>query len=354
MISASDILKADILIVDDQEVNVALLEEMLRRAGYVSITSTMNPHEVCQLHHKNSYALILLDLHMPGLNGFQVLKALKEIETGSYLPVLVQTSQPSHLLRALVAGAKDFVSKPFNLAEVLLRVHNMIEVRLLHRESERLLLNMLPKAIVERMKQGETNIADLCPDTTVLVADLVGFTTLSARIDPQLVVQLLNEIFSAFDLLTEKHGLEKIKTFGDAYMAAGGISVPRPDHAEAIAELAIDLRSEVERYNRQNNNSFRLRIGICSGPVVAGVIGHRKFAYDLWGETVNLACRLESTAEAGKIQISESSYEYLKDTYHIEEKHSIIIPGQNDLPAYGLGNPIGRSALIGANGKVEL
>jgi len=136
MISSADILKAGILVVDDQEANVSLLEQMLRGAGYTSVTSTQNPQEVCELHRKHHYSLILPDLLMPGLDGFQVMEALKPIETGSYLPVLVQTAQPDHKLRALKAGAKDFISKPFDLAEVLLRVHNMIEVRLLHREVE--------------------------------------------------------------------------------------------------------------------------------------------------------------------------------------------------------------------------
>ena len=352
MIRSSDILKAGILIVDDQEANVSLLQQMLHQAGYVSISSTMDPHAGCELHRKNRYSLILLDLQMPGLDGFQVMEGLKAIESQGYLPVLAQTSQPNHKLRALKAGAKDFVSKPFDLAEVLMRVHNMIEVRLLHRESERLLLNILPKAIAERMKQGETNIADSYTDVTVLVADLVGFTTLSAHINPELVVQLLNEIFSAFDLLTEKHGLKKIKTIGDAYMVAGGISFPRPDHAEAIAELAIDLREEIERHNRQNDSSIRLRIGICTGPVVAGVIGRKTFAYDIWGETVNLACRLESTAEAGKIQVSESSYEHLKEKYEFEAQHGAAMKGQSTLPAYWLGNRIGHPAVIGTNGKI--
>jgi len=136
MISSSDILKASILIVDDLEANVSLLTQMLSGAGYVAISSTNDPREVCELHRKNRYSLILLDLQMPGLDGFQVMEALKTVETGSYLPVLVQTSQPNHRLRALKAGAKDFVSKPFDLAEVLLRVHNMLEVRLLHRSAE--------------------------------------------------------------------------------------------------------------------------------------------------------------------------------------------------------------------------
>lgn len=134
-VSNADILNAGILIVDDQEANVQLLEQMLRNAGYKRITSTMNPHAVCALHRDNHYDLILLDLRMPGMDGFQVMEGLKEIETDGYLPVLAVTAQPAHKLRALQSGAKDFVSKPFDMAEVLLRVHNMLEVRLLHQEA---------------------------------------------------------------------------------------------------------------------------------------------------------------------------------------------------------------------------
>jgi PAS domain S-box-containing protein len=137
MINASDILEASILIVDDQQANISLLARMLRGAGYVSISSTSNPHEACELHRKNHYCLILLDLQMPGLDGFQVMEGLKAIETNGYLPILALTAQPDHKLRALKAGAKDFVSKPFDLAEILLRVHNMLEIRLLHREAEK-------------------------------------------------------------------------------------------------------------------------------------------------------------------------------------------------------------------------
>src|ERR1039458_5842433 len=138
MISSTDILHGKILIVDDQEANVLLLEQMLRGAHYTSISSTMDPGQVCELHLTNHYDLILLDLLMPGMDGFQVMENLKEIETGGYLPVLVITAQPNHKLQALKAGAKDFVSKPFDLAEVLLRVHNMLEVRLLHLEMKQL------------------------------------------------------------------------------------------------------------------------------------------------------------------------------------------------------------------------
>jgi class 3 adenylate cyclase len=179
------------------------------------------------------------------------------------------------------------------------------------------------------MKQGEVNIADHHPDVTVLVADLVGFTTLAAHIGPDQVVYLLNEIFSGFDVLTEKHGLEKIKTIGDAYMAAGGLPLPRPDHAEAIAELALDLMADIDKFNRAYNTSIHLRIGISTGSVVAGVIGRRRFAYDLWGDTVNLACRLESLGQAGSIQVSDLTYERLKDKYRFDGSQTIEIKGRD-------------------------
>jgi class 3 adenylate cyclase len=349
-----------VLVVDDEENNRTLLRDSLEARGY-EVEEAENGEQALRKIAARPPDVILLDLMMPVMDGFEVCRRLKTVGKTAHLPILLVTSlsDRQERLMGIAVGANDFLNKPIDLQDVILRVGNAIYTKRLYdqlqaeqEKSQRLLLNILPKAIAERMKQGETNIADNFPDVTVLVADLVGFTTLSAHIDPELVVQLLNEIFSAFDLLTERHGLEKIKTIGDAYMVAGGISSPRTDHAEASAELAIDLRAEVERHNRQNNSSIRLRIGICTGPVVAGVIGRTTFAYDLWGETVNLACRLESTGEAGKIQISESTRDRLKDKYQFEEKHSATIKGQGDLPAYWLGRRMGPPAVMGTNEKV--
>jgi class 3 adenylate cyclase len=146
----------------------------------------------------------------------------------------------------------------------------------------------------------------------------------------------LNEIFSAFDLLAEKRGVEKIKTIGDRYVAAGGVSVPQPDHAEAGALLALDMREEIERFNHQYDTSVRIRIGICTGPVVAGVIGRKRFAYDIWSETVNCACRMEITCEAGKIQIAESTYDRLKGRHPCEKNANAESGERGDAPAYWL------------------
>ncbi len=337
-----------VLVVDDEEQNRSLLRDPLEARGY-EVEEAEDGVLALRKIAVRPPDVILLDLMMPNMDGFEVCRRLKKDLKTAHIPILIVTalSDRKERLMGIEAGANDFLNKPIDIQDVILRVGNAVYAKHLHdqlqieqEKSEQLLLNILPKPIAERMKKGETNIADSHPDVTVLVADLVGFTTLSAHINPEQIVQLLNEIFSAFDLLAEKHGLEKIRTFGDAYLVAGGISFPRPDHAEASADLALNLQEEIQRLNQEYGISVRLRIGICTGPVVAGVIGRRRFAYDLWGETVNLACRLESTGEPGKIQIAESTYERLKHKYQFAPKHSIDVKGQDQLSAYWLGKRI--------------
>jgi class 3 adenylate cyclase len=201
-------------------------------------------------------------------------------------------------------------------------------------KSERLLLNILPQVIAEQLKEKPSHIADGFAEVTILFADIVGFTQLSERLSPTQVVNLLNEIFSAFDRLTEEYGLEKIKTIGDAYMVVGGIPMPRSDHAEAIAAMALDMRKEVARFNLNHSTAINIRIGINTGPVVAGVIGTKKFIYDLWGDAVNTASRMESHGLAGCIQITQSTYERLKDGYLIQERGRIPIKGKGEMTTY--------------------
>lgn len=358
MVTSLDILNARILIVDDQQANVLLLERMLRGAGYMMVASTQDPRQVCELHRQNHYALILLDLQMPGLDGFQVMEGLKKIETGGYLPVLVITAQPDHKLQALRAGAKDFISKPFELAEVLMRVHNMLEVRLLHlgtknlyeriaaeqKISEQLLLNVLPHAIAERLKarlgvlaNGDADIiADSFPEATILFAGLHDFSRLTEGMAATDLVNLLNRIYSQFDALIAKLGLEKIKITGDSYMIAAGVPVPRADHAEAIAEAALALQEEIVQHDAVNGETFSLRIGINTGPVVAGVIGKTKFSYDVWGEAVNTAWHMETYGAPGHIQVNETTYGRLRDKYLFEERGQFYVKDKSDLKTYFL------------------
>jgi len=207
--------------------------------------------------------------------------------------------------------------------------------------SEQLLLNILPEAIANRLKTDPTSIADSFAGVTILFADIVGFTDMSSRISPIALVGVLNQIFSAFDRLANKHGLEKIKTIGDAYMVVGGLPMPRDDHAEAIAAMALDMLREIENFNLKASfpelsSSLSMRIGVNTGAVVAGVIGVNKFIYDLWGDTVNIASRMESHGIPGCIQVTETTYLRLKDKYHLEDRGMIAIKGRGEMLTYWL------------------
>jgi class 3 adenylate cyclase len=211
--------------------------------------------------------------------------------------------------------------------------------RLLLAEQERsegLLLNILPAPIAARLKQGEGVIADRFPDVTVLFADLVDFTQRSQRVAPEQVVAALNELFSVFDRLAQDQGLEKIKTVGDAYMVAGGLPDPRPDHAQAVAEMALAIREEIARRSDPSGQPLAVRIGIDTGPVVAGVIGTSKFIYDVWGDTVNTASRMETQGVPGCIQVTASTWRRLRDGYRFQRRGPIQVKGKGELVTYFL------------------
>ena len=222
--------------------------------------------------------------------------------------------------------------------EIEQRQQAEIGLRLEQEKSERLLVNILPKSIAERLKQEEGAIAEKFESVTILFADLVNFTHLASQTSPVELVCLLNDIFSRFDTLVEQLGLEKIKTIGDAYMVVGGVPEPREDHAQAIATLALEMQRAIESFNQAHNQQFQLRIGINTGPVVAGVIGRQKFAYDLWGDTVNVASRMESHGEPGKIQVTTSTYDRIKDDYVLDYRGSIMVKGRGSLETYFLTN----------------
>ncbi len=203
-------------------------------------------------------------------------------------------------------------------------------------KSERLLLNILPKAIADRLKQSHGVIADSYESVTVLFADIVSFTKMSSELSPQDLVDLLNLIFSNFDTLCETYGLEKIKTIGDAYMVAGGIPIPTKNHAEAIACMALDMIDKVAELRNSTGRKLQLRIGIHTGAVIAGVIGTQKFIYDLWGDTVNVASRMESHSEVGKIQVTSATYEILKHKFDLVERGAIEVKGKGKMQTYWL------------------
>jgi adenylate cyclase len=216
----------------------------------------------------------------------------------------------------------------------LSRAYRLLEVE--RARSEGLLRNMLPEPIAGRLKQREEVIADAFGEVTVLFADIVDFTAHAERTPPEATVALLNELFSRFDGLTEARGLEKIKTVGDAYMVAGGLPDPMPDHAGAAAELALEILELAARRSLPDGGPVRLRIGIATGPVLAGVIGQRRFSYDLWGDTVNTASRMETTGVPGCIQVTERTRDLLGDRYLFQERGMIQVKGKGKMLTYFL------------------
>jgi len=280
------------------------------------------------------------------------LKHLKADPTLRHIPVIVISAlgDLDSVVRGIELGAEDHLPKPFNRVLLKARIDASLEKKRLHDQeqiyiqqiqaererSEHLLLNILPKPIADRLKQGQNKIADSFAEVTVLFADIVDFTKYSTYMSPTELVDLLNEIFSVFDYLTEKHGLEKIKTSGDDYMVAGGLPTPRIDHAEAIAEMALDMQKEIVRFKAENCESINIRIGINTGPVIAGVIGTKKFIYDVWGDTVNTAKRMEQHCFAGCIQITAATYERLRDKYLFEKRGTIHVKNKGEMVTYFL------------------
>jgi class 3 adenylate cyclase len=340
---------ASLLVVDDKEDNRDLLSRRLDRQGF-RVAVAESGLQALQMTRYQSYDLILLDIIMPEMDGYQVLAALKADEMLRHIPVIMISAldEIDSVVRCIEMGAEDYLQKPFNQVILKAKISASLErKRLRDREhafikklqaeqekSEKLLLNILPKPIADRLKKGARTIADHFPDVTVLFSDLVGFTKLSTHITASELVEKLNEIFLAFDMLAESHGLEKIKTIGDAYMLVGGLPMPRADHVEAVADMAIDMVKAIKRLNIGNNNNFQIRVGIHTGPVVAGVIGKNKFNYDLWGDTVNTASRMESQGISGSIQISETTYQRIKDKFIFEQRGPIEVKGKGEMVTY--------------------
>ena len=210
------------------------------------------------------------------------------------------------------------------------------ELERLHRENERLLLNILPEPIADRLRRGERLIADRFEDVTLLFADIVGFTELSSTMQPDELVAVLNETFTVFDDLVEEHGLEKVKTIGDAYMVVGGLTDPAPDHTARVARMAIDLAARVAGIPAAARLGIQFRVGVNCGPVVAGVIGTKKFIYDIWGDTVNLASRMESSGIPGRVQVSAAVEERLRAGFRLSARGLVDIKGKGQIPTWFL------------------
>jgi adenylate cyclase len=391
-----------ILIVDDAPANLGVVVESLEDHGFRVIVA-QDGVEGLQRADLAKPDLILLDVMMPGPGGFETCRRLKALGSTHDIPVIFMTSltDTEDKVTGFKVGGVDYVTKPLEIDEVIARVnthlslhamrkqleaqnallqleimerrkaedaleasrelirHQRDELKSLYDEivaeqkvSERLLLNLLPAPIAARLKtrpdliaSGPPEvIADSFEEATVLFADIVEFTRFSAGMKPEQLVAVLNEIFADFDGLADNRGLEKIKTIGDAYLAAAGLPVPAADHAVRAAHLALDMIESLARFNERHGYKLQLRIGINSGPVVAGVIGRRKFTYDLWGDAVNIASRMESEGVAGHVQITEATKRLLGEAFLLEDRGAIPAKGTGRVHTWFLVGTAGASS----------
>ncbi len=344
-------LTARILVVDDDEAIRALVVQQLRRERHDPVPASSG-EEALRLLRQSDFDLVLLDLNMPGMDGEEVLKRIVSDPRLRETPVIMVSSavDQDNVLRCIESGAIDYLLKP--VKPVILRArltstlarkrwrdadrHYRERLELEKRKSDSLLLNILPRQTVMRLSAGEDVIADAFDDATVLFSDFVGFTRFAAALTPRQVVEALNRVFSEFDRLVVQLNVEKIKMIGDAYMAAAGVPMPRLDHAEAIADLALGMQRVLTELNPSLVAPLQMRVGVASGPVVAGVIGTHKFAYDVWGHTVNMASRHESYCEPGRIHVSVETADRLRDKYVLESRGIMNIRGRGDVETFFL------------------
>jgi adenylate cyclase len=402
VVSARDPYTQTILIVDDAPANLGVVVDSLEDHGFRVIVAQDGVEGL----YRAELALpdlILLDVIMPGPGGFETCGRLKALGSTRDIPVIFMTSltDTEDKVTGFKVGGVDYVTKPLEIEEVIARVNTHLslhamrkqleaqnallqqeimerrkaedaleasrelirqqrdELRSLYDEivaeqsvSERLLLNLLPAPIAARLKtrpdlivSGPPEvIADSFQAATVLFADIVQFARFSAGMQPEQLVSVLNEIFDDFDSIADHRGLEKIKTIGDAYLAAAGLPVPAADHAVRAAHMALDMIESLARFNERRGHNLALRIGINSGPLVAGVIGRRKFTYDLWGDAVNLASRMESQGVAGHVQITEATKRLLGEAFLFEDRGTIPAKGTGSVHTWFLVGRTGASS----------
>jgi class 3 adenylate cyclase len=345
-----------ILVVDDSSLMRMGLTRSLKNLGFENITGASNGKEALEKIRAGNFDLILLDIEMPEMTGLQVLEVLRADQM-TEVPVIVISggSDAEDAIRCIEMGAEDYLPKSFNpillrarvtnsLHKKRLRDHDKIMLETIRQQhalvsrekevSENLLLNILPFEISTRLKSGEELIADSHAEVTILFADLSGFTALSRTMTASRLVEILNSIFCEFDRIMQRFGVEKIKTIGDCYMVVSGLPVARPDHAPVLVTVAFEMIKALGLVNSMYATDLRMRIGLNTGNVVAGVIGLRKFTYDLWGDAVNVASRMESTGAVGRVHISEFTAKLLPPEYELENRGVVDVKGVGQMSTF--------------------
>lgn len=326
-----------ILIVDDTPENLDILSGLL--SAYKRKIALNGETALKIANSGNPPDLILLDIMMPGMDGYEVIEKLKSNNNTKHIPVIFVSAlnDIEDETKGFKLGAADYITKPFHPAIVEARVKTHLNLVRTTKRADQLLENILPRKIINDLMEDGFSMPEHFEDVTILFTDLVGFTSISSKTSADDLITELNEIFSAFDEITYRNGGERIKTIGDAYMAACGVPVSNNKHAEIIIEIARGLIDFLNERNRKNLGlGFQLRAGISTGPVVGAVVGKTKYVYDIFGDTVNTASRMESNSEPMRINISQNTYDLVKDKFKLIDRGEIAVKGKGVMNMYFL------------------
>lgn len=340
-----------ILIVDDNTNNIQVLGNILRENEY-EIAIALSGQEALEWVDSEDFDLVLLDIMMPEMDGYEVCQRIKKIDKHKDIPIIFLTAKTDtdSIVNGLEYGAVDYITKPFNSSELLARVKTHLDLKnardslafansQLEKEkekSDKLLTNILNERIVKELKETGKTQPKSYDNVTLFFSDLVNFTPISETLEPTTLINELNDMFSEFDKIFRKHHCERMETIGDAYIAACGIPEANPKHAENIAHAAIEILDYMQSRSNSININWAIRIGIHSGTVAEGIVGTRRFAYNIFGDTVNTASRMETNSDPMKINVSEVSYRLIHDKFNFIERKPIEVKGKGEIKMYFL------------------
>lgn len=328
--------KSRILIVDDIEENLKVLTETLTQQGFYPLQAK-NGERAIKIAQKAKPDLILLDIKMPGMDGYETITKLKSIKETAEIPVIFISAlnQIEDKVKGFNSGAVDYVSKPFQKEEVIARVTTHLKLRQAQREveeekdkSEKLLRNILPYAVAKELKEFGKSEPQSFSDVSILFSDFVQFTSYASKLEPKILIDELNDIFTAFDNIMEKYSCERIKTIGDAYLAVCGMPDPIENHAVNLTKAALEMKEYLSHRNNDKGMDWQVRIGIHSGEIVGGIVGRKKYIYDIFGDSVNIASRMESHSTPMAINVSEATYELIKSDFNCIKRDAIEVKGK--------------------------
>lgn len=359
----------NILIIDDSASDVVLLHYRLKKVGYKNFLTATSANEAFKIlkiddpGHSTDIDLILMDVEMPEMSGIEACRQIKLTKHIKDIPIVMVSARTdlSSFKLALSAGALDYIQKPVKEAELLARVHSALKfkheidirkdrerelieanrlVEVEREKAEGLLHNILPEKIVNDLKHKGTTKPELFQNVTVFFSDIVKFTQLSSMLEPEALINELDEMFTAFDDIMEKNDCERIKTIGDAYLAVCGMPDKNPKHAENMAKAALDIVKYLRKRNENALINWKIRVGIHSGEVIGSVVGIKKYIYDIFGDTVNTASRMESQSEPMKINISETTYNLIAKSFNCTKRPRIHLKGKGGTDMYFLEGKI--------------